>query len=152
MHLLALAGRVGVELTLDRIDEVARRTPLLVDVRPAGQHLVEDLFRAGGVPAVLRALGGLIDRDALTVSGEPLGRALEQAVVDDSGVIRSLDDPLGPNGGLAVLRGSLAPDGAILKVSAATPSLLQPPRAGDRVRRHRRPGPPDRRPRPAGHP
>ncbi len=125
VHLLALAGRVGVDLRLERFDELARRTPLLTNVRPAGEHLFEDLFRAGGVPAVLREVAPLLHLDAATVTGRSIGAGLEGAVTHDHGVIGSLERPFGAAGGLVVLRGTLAPDGAVLKASAATPSLLR---------------------------
>jgi dihydroxy-acid dehydratase len=125
LHLLALAGRVGVPLTLDRFDELSRRTPVIANVRPAGEHLVEQLYRAGGVPALLKELLPLLQGDALTVTGRTLADEVGSAEVLDADVIASIDLPLSPEGGIAVLRGSLAPDGAILKQSAATPALLR---------------------------
>jgi dihydroxyacid dehydratase/phosphogluconate dehydratase len=125
IHLLALAGRVGVPLALDRFHEVAARTPLLVNVRPSGKHLVEQLHRAGGVPAVLKELAPLLRLDALTVTGRTLGEELTGAAVADRDVISSLDAPLGATGSIAVVRGSLAPRGAVLKRSAASPALLR---------------------------
>jgi dihydroxy-acid dehydratase len=124
VHLLALAGRVGVPLTLDRFHELSRRTPLLVNVRPSGEHLIEQLHRAGGVRAVLRELAPLLDGDALTVTGGTLAAGFAGAEVLDRGVIAPLDAPLAAEGGIAVVRGSLAPDGALIKRSAASPSLL----------------------------
>jgi dihydroxy-acid dehydratase len=124
LHLLALAGRVGVPLTLDRFDELSSTTPVLANVRPTGSLLVEDLHRAGGVRAVLKELEPLLHPDARTISGRTLGEELESARVLDSNVIRPADDPVAPEGGIAVLRGSLAPTGAIIKRSAASPSLL----------------------------
>jgi dihydroxy-acid dehydratase len=126
LHLLALAGRVGVGLRLERFDELARRTPVLANVRPSGEHLVEDLFHAGGVPAVLRELGPLLDGAALTVTGATLAESLAGApAAGDRAVIAALDAPLAPEGGIAVLRGSLAPGGALIKRSAASPELLR---------------------------
>jgi dihydroxy-acid dehydratase len=125
VHLLALAGRVGVPLTLDRFHELSRRTPLLVNVRPSGEHLIEQLHRAGGVRAVLRELAPLLDGDALTVTGGTLAAGFAGAEVLDRGVIAPLDAPLAAEGGIAVVRGSLAPDGALIKRSAASPSLLR---------------------------
>jgi dihydroxy-acid dehydratase len=124
LHLLALAGRLGVPLTLDRFEELSSATPVLANLRPTGTLLVEDLHRAGGVRAVLKELESLLHGDALTVTGRPLGAELESARVLDDSVIRPVDDPLAPEGGIAVLRGSLAPTGAIIKRSAASPSLL----------------------------
>jgi len=113
LHLLALAGRVGVPLTLDRIHELAARTPLIVNVRPSGEHLIEQLDHAGGIPAVLAELAPLLHRD------------VESVTTHDRTVIASLDDPFGPAGAISVVRGSLAPNGAVIKRSAASPRLLR---------------------------
>ena len=127
VHLLALARRAGIGLTLDDFDEVSRRVPLLVDCKPAGVGYMEDLHFAGGVPVLLKALEPLLDRSARTVSGQTLGELLDN--VPGPGpwqtTIRTLEDPLGPTGPLAILRGSLAPDGAVLKAAAATPGLMR---------------------------
>ncbi len=127
IHLLAIAGRVGVDLRLDRFDELSRQTPVLANIRPSGEHLVEDLFHAGGVPAVLRELGSLLHGDALTVTGATLAENLAAApsAAPDRSVIAALDAPLAAEGGIAVLRGSLAPGGALIKRSAASPELLR---------------------------
>jgi dihydroxy-acid dehydratase len=125
IHLLALAGRVGVPLTLDRFDELSRRTPLIANVRPSGEHLVEHLHRAGGIRAVLHELAPLLHGEALTVTGRTLAEDSGGGPEPDRDVIRPLDDPLASEGGIAVLRGSLAPAGAILKRSAASPGLLE---------------------------
>ena len=125
IHLLAVAGRVGVPLTLDRFHELSKRTPMIVNVRPAGEHLFEQLHHAGGVPAVLRELGDLVHGDALTVTGRTMGEELADAHVHDRGVIASRDAPLQSAGGIAVVQGTLAPDGALIKRSAATPELLR---------------------------
>jgi len=125
VHLLALAGRVGVPLSLDRFDELSRRTPLLANVRPSGEHLFARLHYAGGIPAVLRELGSLVHSGARTVTGRMLGDAIASAEVLDRGVIAAFDEPLAPEGGIAVLRGNLAPNGAIIKRSAASPALLR---------------------------
>jgi dihydroxy-acid dehydratase len=126
IHLLALAGRAGVPLTLDRFDELSRSTPLLTNVRPSGEHLVEDLHRAGGIRAVLRELAPLLNGDALTVTGRTLAEEAAGAEVHDRDVISPLGSPRAPEGGLAVLRGSLAPGGAVIKVSAVRdPRLLR---------------------------
>jgi dihydroxy-acid dehydratase len=124
IHLLAIAGRAGVPLTLDRFHELSRRTPMIVNVRPTGEHLFEQLHNAGGVTAVLRELGDLVHADALTVTGRTMGEELAEAHVHDRGVIASRAAPLQTAGGIAVVRGSLAPDGALIKRSAATPELL----------------------------
>jgi dihydroxy-acid dehydratase len=126
LHLLAIAGRAQVPLTLDDVDAIGRRIPLLADLMPSGRFLMEEFAYAGGVPALLARLGDLIHRDAPTVSGQTIGHAAEHARVDDPEVIRTLDDPVQPAGsGTAVLRGNLAPDGALLKISAAEPRLLK---------------------------
>lgn len=124
LHLLALAGRVGVELSLRRLDELGRRTPLIVNVRPSGEHLVEQLDHAGGVPAVLKELLPLLHGDVATITGRSLQENVSEAQVHDRTVIAGLDQPWQAAGGLAVLYGSLAPGGAIIKRSAATPRLL----------------------------
>jgi dihydroxy-acid dehydratase len=125
LHLLALAGRVGVDLSLERFSELGRRTPLLANIRPSGDFLYEDLFRAGGVPALLAELLPLLHGNAMTVTGRTVGENIASARVLDRSVISSIDAPLAPSGGIAVLRGSLAPDGAILKRSAASAHLLR---------------------------
>jgi dihydroxy-acid dehydratase len=125
LHLLALAGRVGVPLSLERFDELSRRTPLLVNVLPSGEHLIEDLHEAGGVPAVMRELESLLHLDALTVSGRTVGVELAGANTPDRAVVSAVAKPLAPEGGIAVLRGSLAPDGAVIKRSAASAELLR---------------------------
>ncbi|HXA40270.1 MAG TPA: IlvD/Edd family dehydratase [Phenylobacterium sp.] len=124
VHLLALAGRLGVPLTLDDFDEIAREAPLLVNLMPSGKYLMEDFCYAGGAAAVARELGGLYRRDALTVSGKTQGEIADAAKVWNRDVIGSLDAPVGPSSGVWVLKGNLCPDGAILKPSAASPSLL----------------------------
>jgi dihydroxy-acid dehydratase len=125
LHLLALAGRVGLPLSLDRFDELSRRTPVIANVRPSGEHLVEQLHHAGGVAALLKELAPLLDLTAPTVEGQALGELVERASVHDRDVILPLESPLAAEGGIAVLRGSLAPDGAIVKQSAATPALMR---------------------------
>jgi dihydroxy-acid dehydratase len=123
VHLLAIAGRIGVPFDLDDWDGLGRDVPLLVDLMPAGRHLMEDFFDAGGVPAVLRELAGMLDLTAPTVSGRPLADQLGDRVGDD--VIRPASDPIRPDAGIAVLRGNLAPDGAVIKPAAASAHLLR---------------------------
>jgi dihydroxy-acid dehydratase len=125
VHLLALAGRVGVPLTLDRFQELASQTPLVANVRPSGEHLVEHLHRAGGVPAVLAELEPLLHGGAPTVTGRPLADTFTGVQALDRGVIGSLAEPFGPPGAIAVVRGTLAPSGAVVKRSAASPRLLR---------------------------
>ncbi len=124
VHLLAIAGRLGIPLTLEDFDRIGAGVPLLVDLQPAGRHLMEDLYRAGGLLAVLREVRDLLDPDALTVTGRPLVDHLADADVWDRAVIRPRDAPLQPDAGIVVLRGNLAPNGAIIKPAAATPELL----------------------------
>jgi dihydroxy-acid dehydratase len=125
VHLLAIAGRLGVDLTLDDIDATGAGVPLLVDLLPAGRFLMDDLHRAGGLLAVLREVEDLLDPTALTVTGRPLVEYLQDAQVWDREVIRPREAPLQPDAGIAVLRGNLAPRGAIVKPAAASPELLR---------------------------
>lgn len=125
IHLLALAGRVGVPLTLERFDEIVRRVPLIANVQPAGEHLTERLMAAGGVPALLKTLGPLLHLDARTVDGRTVGEILETAEVFDSDVIRPLDKPVKPGETMVVVKGNLAPDGAVMKTCAANPKLFR---------------------------
>jgi L-arabonate dehydrase len=124
VHLLAIAGRIGVDLTLDDWDTVGRDVPTIVDLMPAGRFLMEEFAYAGGIPAAMKVLGALINGSAMTVSGDPLATQIARAEVFDCAVIRPLSDPLVSQGGLAVLRGNLAPGGAIIKPSAATRALM----------------------------
>jgi dihydroxy-acid dehydratase len=125
VHLLAIAGRLGVELTQEDFDTIGADVPLLVDLQPAGRHLMEDFHRAGGLLATLREVNDLLDPAALTVSGRPLVEHLADARIWDHEVIRTREQPLQSNAGIAVLRGNLAPTGAVIKPAAASPELLQ---------------------------
>ncbi|QDH71271.1 IlvD/Edd family dehydratase [Marilutibacter alkalisoli] len=125
IHLLALAGRLGVPLTLQDWDDIGSKLPCLADLKPSGQHLMEDFYYAGGLPAVLREIVGELDLDALTANGRTLGENIADAPCWNREVIRSIDAPFKPEAGIAVLRGNLAPDGAIVKPSAASPHLLR---------------------------
>jgi L-arabonate dehydrase len=126
IHLLALAGRVGIDLTLDDWDRLGRDVPTIVNLMPSGEYLMEEFFYAGGLPVVLKALGeaGLLNREALTVSGETQWDQVKDAKNWNEDVIRPVANPLTAHGGIAVLRGNLAPKGAVLKPSAASPQLL----------------------------
>ena len=124
VHLLAIAGRAGVELTLDDFDEIGSRIPLLVNLQPAGEHLMEDLFRAGGLRAVLKEVEKHLDRQAINVTAKPLADSLVGAEIFDSTVIATYEKPLQPEAGIAVLRGNIAPDGAVIKPAAASAELL----------------------------
>jgi dihydroxy-acid dehydratase len=128
IHLIAMAGRCGVRLTLDDFDATARRVPVLANVRPGGAYLMEDFYYAGGLPALLAQLAtvpGTLHAARPTVSGVPLGETLRTAVVHDEDVIRSPEHALSAEGGLAVVRGNLAPGGAVIKHIAADPRLLR---------------------------
>jgi dihydroxy-acid dehydratase len=125
VHLLAIAGRLGIELSLDDFDRVGSGVPLLVDLQPAGAKLMEDFHRAGGLLAVLREVQDLLDPTALTVTGRPLVEHLADAQVWDATVIRPRAEPLQADAGIAVLYGNLAPDGAVIKPAAASADLLQ---------------------------
>ena len=126
VHLLALAGRVGVKLTLDDFDKLGHDMPLLTDLMPHGKYLMEDFYYAGGLAAVMKSLGGRLHQDALTVNGKTLGTNIADAQNWNSEVIRSPAAPLKERAGIAVLRGNLCPDGAVIKPSAAhLPKLLQ---------------------------
>ncbi|MDX6619133.1 MAG: hypothetical protein QOK36_1519 [Gaiellales bacterium] len=125
IHLVALARRAGVPFDLSRFDDLARVTPVLANIRPGGSFLMEDLYYAGGLRALLARLGDLIQGDAATVTGRTIGEEIAGAEVYDDEVIRPLDRPVSAQGGLAILRGTLAPDGAVIKTVAASPSLLR---------------------------
>ena len=125
VHLLAIAGRLGVDLSLEDWDRLGCDIPCIVNLMPSGRYLMEDFYYAGGLPAVIRELGGVIHRDALTVNGRTIGENTAGAPCHDRDVIRTLDAPLTPTGGLAVLKGNLCPDGAIIKPSAASPGLMR---------------------------
>jgi L-arabonate dehydrase len=127
IHLIALAGRIGVPLGLDDFDRLGSGLPCLVDLQPSGTHLMEDFFYAGGLPAVLRELGDadVLHRNALTVNGHSIGENVAEAPCWNREVIRRVAEPFKANAGIAVLRGNLAPDGAVIKPSAASPQLMQ---------------------------
>ncbi|GEO15694.1 IlvD/Edd family dehydratase [Microvirga aerophila] len=127
VHLLAIAGRVGIELTLDDFDRLGRDVHCLVDLMPSGRFLMEDFYYAGGLPVVLRTLGerGLLNKDALTVNGRPLWENVKDAPCWNRDVITSFEEPFKPEAGIAILRGNLAPDGAVIKPSAASPELMR---------------------------
>jgi len=124
VHLLALAGRLGVDVTLDDF-AAAAHVPVLANLRPSGEHLLEAFFHAGGVAALMAELGDILHRDLITVTGKTVAENLQGRRNHDPDVIHSLDDPVRPEGALAVVRGSLAPDGAVIKRSAAAPELMK---------------------------
>jgi len=125
VHLLAIAGRLGIELNLDDFDRTGAGVPLLVDLQPAGRFLMDDLYRAGGLLAVLREVRDLLDPTAMTVTGKPLVEYLADARIWDPEVIRERSTPLQAHAGIAVLYGNLAPTGAVIKPAAASPELLR---------------------------
>ena len=126
LHLLALAGRVGIDLSLDDWDRLGRDTPTIVNLQPSGKYLMEDFFYAGGLPVVIRQLdaAGLLHSGALTANGRTIGENARDAVNHSEEVILPMDKPLVSEGGIAVLRGNLAPNGAVIKPSAASPELM----------------------------
>ena len=127
LHLIAYAGRVGVDLPLGLFDDLCRSTPWLVDLKPAGRHLMEDFYYAGGLPAGMAQISDLLDLGAITVTGQTVGENLAESPTEiiNRDVIRPAEDPLDAGGSLAVLRGSLCPDGAVMKISAADRRLLR---------------------------
>ncbi len=125
IHLLAIAGRLGIELSIDDFDRIGADVPLLLNLQPAGKYLMDDLQRAGGLLAALREVRDLLDPTALTVTGKPLVSYLDDAQIWDPDVITTREQPLQARAGISVLRGSLAPGGALIKPAAATPRLLK---------------------------
>ncbi|MFB0844088.1 IlvD/Edd family dehydratase [Paenibacillus oleatilyticus] len=123
IHLVAIAGRLGIRLPLEKFDELAAATPFLLNLRPSGQYQMEEYFEAGGVPALMKELEGLLHGDCLTVTGRTVSENLRSVEVLDRSVIYPLDRPLDPQGGIAVLRGNLAPDGALIKQTAVSTHL-----------------------------
>ena len=125
VHLLAIAGRLGIKLTLDDFDKIGSKVPLLANLQPAGTHLMEDFFRAGGLLALLKELKDLLDPTAITVTGKPLVSYLDDAQIFDETVISKRNKPLQDSAGIAVLKGNLAPLGAVIKPAAASKELLK---------------------------
>jgi len=125
IHLIALANRAGIRISLDDFDRLSRSTPLLADIRPSGKYLMEDFYYAGGLPALLKSASPHLDLKCFTVTGQTLGENIASAENYNPDVIRSLENPVLASGGLAVLRGNLAPNGAVIKASAAEPQLLK---------------------------
>lgn len=125
VHLIAIAGRLGIQLTLEQFDEISRKTPVLGDIRPGGRFLMEDFYNAGGLPALLSRMADLLHTDCQTVSGCSLGEQIADAEAIDDEVIRPRDNPVAPAGGTCLLTGNLAPSGCVIKSIAADPNLLQ---------------------------
>ena len=125
IHLLAIAGRIGVELNLEDFDRLSAHIPFIANVQPSGEHFFEDLYYAGGLPAVMKELEGFLHLDALTASGLTVGQCIHNARCDNREIIATVDEPFKPNTGLVVLKGNLAENGAVLKPSAASEHLMQ---------------------------
>lgn len=125
IHLIAMGRRAGVPLTLDDFDRISKETPFITNVKPSGACTVEELWRAGGVTAVMKEIEPLLDTSVMTASAKTMKENLADVRVLDRNVIRPLDDPFSPDGGLRIVRGSLAPDGAVIKVAAASPNLIK---------------------------
>ena len=139
IHLIAIAGRRNIDLRLDRFDELAQTTPLLANLSPSGSHLMEAFYAAGGLPALLAEIRDLLDLDCLTITGRRWANRWTGARSFDRDVIRPRSEPLRANGALAVVRGNLAPNGAVIKTSAASAGLLKhrgPGRGVRELRRH----------------
>jgi len=125
VHLLAIAGRLGLDLTLNDLDRVGSRIPLLVNLQPAGKYLMEDFYRAGGLGAVFRQLSQVLNSEAITVTGKSITSTIDDGEIFDPEVIKTFDAPLQKEAGIAVLHGNIAPLGAVIKPSAASPALLK---------------------------
>ncbi len=125
IHVIAMAGRAGLKIALERFEEIGQRTPYLVNMRPSGKYLMEDFYYAGGLAGMLEGMRHLLDVGELTCTGKTLGENIAGAKIHNADVIRTPDNPMQPEGGLIVLRGNLAPDGAVIKSTAADPKLLK---------------------------
>ena len=125
VHLVALAGRVGFKLPLERFDELSRRTPVIANISPSGKYLMQDFYDAGGLRALLARIQHLLNRDCITVTGKSIGENIEGAEVSNNDVILPLDKPMSKAGGTYILRGNLAPDGCVIKPTAAEKRLLK---------------------------
>ena len=125
IHLVAIAARLGIKLPLTAFDEISRTTPMIANIRPSGKYLMEDMFYAGGVPAVMKAIESLLNGDAITVTGKSMSENIASAECHNDDVIRPISNPLQQEGGTVILYGNLAPNGAVVKQSAATETLLK---------------------------
>jgi len=125
IHLLAIAGRIGVDLSIDDFDKLSQDIPLLANLQPSGEHFMEDLYYAGGLPAVMKQMLEHLHKDTITVNGKTVAENVTQSEIYNSDIISSLENPFKPNSGIAVVKGNLAPNGAVIKPSAATPALMK---------------------------
>jgi dihydroxy-acid dehydratase len=125
LHLIAMAGRAGIKLELADFDRISRRTPVIANIRPSGEYLMEDFYYAGGLKGLLRQIKELLHLDCLTVTGQRLGDTISDAEVHNDKVIRTLENPVDAEGSTAILKGNLAPDGAVIKTAAADKRLLK---------------------------
>ena len=125
IHIIAIARRAGVDLTLDDFDRISQETPFITDVKPSGRVTVEELYHAGGIAGVMKQIEPLLDTSVMTATGQTMAENLANVKVRNSQVIRPLDNPIQADGGLRIVRGNLAPDGAVIKVAAASPNLLK---------------------------
>src|SRR5574338_676880 len=125
IHLLAIAGRIGVELDMEDFDKIGSKIPLLVNLKPSGKYLMEDFFYAGGLPVVIKELQKYLHNDVITVNGRTIGENNLNPVCYNQDVIATIDNPLQENAGIAVLKGNLCEKGAVIKPSAATPELMK---------------------------
>lgn len=125
IHLLAIAGRIGIDLNIDDFDKYSQHIPLLANIQPSGENYMEDLYYSGGLPAVIKEMQAIIHNDAITVNGKTMGENCETAEVYDRNVISTMEQPFKPESGIVVVKGNLAPNGAVIKPSAASPALLK---------------------------
>jgi L-arabonate dehydrase len=125
IHLLAIAGRIGVELNIDDFDKHSQGIPLLANIQPSGENYMEDLYYSGGLPALIKEMASIIHQDAITVNGKTIGENCAAAEVYDRNIVSTMQNPFKPESGIVVVKGNLAPNGAVLKPSAATPALLK---------------------------
>ncbi len=125
IHLLAIAGRIGVDLNIDDFDKYSQHIPLLANIQPSGENYMEDLYYSGGLPALIKEMQAIIHNDAITVNGKTIGENSAAAEVYDRNVISTMENPFKPESGIVVVRGNLAPNGAVIKPSAASPALLK---------------------------
>jgi dihydroxy-acid dehydratase len=125
IHLLAIAGRIGVDLHLDDFDKFSLNIPLLANIQPSGAHFMEDLYYAGGLPALMNQMKEHLHTSSITVNGKTVGENITDTPIYDASIISTFDHPFKPDSGIAVVRGNLAPQGAVLKPSAASPELFK---------------------------